>query len=117
MLMCVVQHQRGTLVPVHGMMYKVLQSTDVLKCAPLPGAVCCCAADPTPAEIIAGVNLADVHKCNCTSRFCAAAAAGVLPFSGDAASDKVSLAGTDPAFVFDDLPADAFCTTCESCTM
>ncbi|WIA19459.1 hypothetical protein OEZ85_004073 [Tetradesmus obliquus] len=70
----------------------------------------CITADPTAAEIIAGVNLADVHKCNCTSRFCAAAAAGVLPFTAAAASDKVSIAGTDPAFVFDDLPADTFCT-------
>jgi hypothetical protein len=76
--------------------------------------LCCCAADPTSAEIIAGVNLADVHKCNCTSRFCAAAAAGVLPIGGTAASDTVSIAGTDPSFVFDDLPADTFCTNCKS---
>jgi hypothetical protein len=75
--------------------------------------VCFFAADPTSAEIIAGVNLADVAKCNCTSRFCTAAAAGVLPFSAAAASDKVSIAGTDPHFVFDDLPADTFCTNCE----
>ncbi|KAF6259840.1 hypothetical protein COO60DRAFT_964595 [Scenedesmus sp. NREL 46B-D3] len=71
----------------------------------------CIAADPTPAEIVAGVNLADVNKCNCSSRFCNAAAAGVLPFSGAGASDKVSITGTDPTFVFDDLPAETFCST------
>lgn len=71
------------------------------------------AADPIPAELVAGVNLADVHKCNCSSKYCAAAAAGVLVFNGSVTSDKVSFTGAEPPFVFDDLPTDTACINCK----
>lgn len=70
-------------------------------------------ADPTPAQIVAGVNLADVGKCSCSSKYCAAAAAGWVPISSGNGSAVVTLRANLPPFPFDNLGADATCSDCK----
>lgn len=80
-----------------------------------PAAVCLTSdtADPSPAEIVSGVNLADVGKCSCASRYCTAAAFGALPISSSNGSAVMTLRANLPPFPFDNLGADATCSDCE----
>lgn len=71
------------------------------------------AADPSPEEVRSGVNLADVAKCSCASRFCTAAAHGSVPFSSGNSSALVTLRADLPPFPFDNVGADASCSNCE----
>lgn len=57
--------------------------------------------------------MADVGKCNCTSRYCAAVAKGSFPVSSNATSAVFSLRATLPPFPFDNLGVDATCSNCK----
>jgi hypothetical protein len=81
----------------------------VVVCAPLYVV----AADPTPAEVAAGVNLADVGKCNCSARYCAPAVTGSFMISNSSAAETVTLNAALPPFPFADGPGEAACTECE----
>eukprot|EP00879_Flechtneria_rotunda_P000373 GHRR01000465.1.p1 GENE.GHRR01000465.1~~GHRR01000465.1.p1 ORF type:complete len:1109 (+),score=342.16 GHRR01000465.1:4020-7346(+) len=70
----------------------------------------CITGDPTPAEVMAGVNLADVGKCTCSSKYCAAATSGKLLLNGTVTNDTVSLTAALPPFPFDDLRMEPFCS-------
>eukprot|EP00775_Hariotina_reticulata_P010661 gene10661-10820_t len=76
----------------------------------------CITADPTPGEMVSGVNLKTVGKCNCSSELCSAVSTGSLDFSGSRATGSsssigglVPVAGWQPPWPFADLPADATC--------
>lgn len=59
------------------------------------------------------MNLADMGKCSCASRFCTAAAHGSMPFSSSNSSALVTLRADLPPFPFGNLGADATCSNCE----
>ena len=97
----------------HGLLLQNVSFLNASVCVHCCTCIDALAGDPTAAEIVSGVNLADVGKCNCTSRYCAAAAFGSVPVANTNASSVFTLRASLPPFPFDNLGADASCSNCE----